>query len=93
MLISWDLAKKLNMLVFEKEGAIMKNASHKRMDVIEKGEVMVQEEYRMPHKIKVLVSKNLDADELVVGVADLNILHKEFPKTLPEWRREDAKQV
>ena len=43
-----------------------------------------------------LVSKDLGPDELVVGLEDLkniNILHKEFPKTLPEWRREDAKQV
>ena len=34
-------------------------------------------------------------NEFVVGVEDLKdigILHKEFPKTLPERRREDAKQ-
>ena len=33
-------------------------------------------------------------NELVVGLEDLKdigILHKEFPKTLPERRREDAK--
>ena len=43
-----------------------------------------------------LVSKDLGQDQLVVGLEDLkdiNILHKEFPKTLPEWRREDAINV
>ena len=55
--------------------------------------VMVQEEYGMPHKIRVLVSRDLGPDKLVVGFKDLkniNILHKKFPKTLPEWKREDA---
>ena len=76
-IISWDLATKVNMVVFEK------------------GEIMVQEEHGFPHKIKVLVSKDLGKNELVVGLEDLKdigILHKEFPKTLPERRREDAKQ-
>ena len=84
------------MVVFEKGDATLKDTSHKHMNVSGKGEVMVQEEYGVPHKIKVLVSKDLGADKLVVGLEDLkdiNILHKEFPKTLPEWRREDAKQV
>ena len=95
-IISWDLAKKLNIVVFEKGDATLKDASHKHMDVSGKGEVMVQEEYGLPHKIKVLVSKDLGPDKLFVGLEDMkniNILHKEFPKTLPEWRREDAKQV
>ena len=77
------------MVVFEKGDATLKGASHKHMNVSGKGEVMVQEEYGVPHKIKVLVSKDLGADKLVVGLEDL----KEFPKTLPESRREDAKQV
>ena len=95
-IISWDLAKKLNIVVFEKGDATLKDASNTHMDVSGKGEVMVQEEYGLPHIIKVSVSKDLGPDELVVGLEDLkniNILHKEFPKTLPEWRREDAKQV
>ena len=57
---------------------------------------MVLEEHVIPHKIKVLVSKDLGKNELVVGVEDLKdigILHREFPKTLPEGRREDAKQL
>ena len=51
---------------------------------------MVQEDHGLPHKIQVLVSKDLGKDELVVGqedLKDLNILHTDFPKTLPEWRR------
>ena len=86
-LILWNLEKKLNMVIFEKGDATLKDANHKHMDVSGKGEVIVQEEYGMPHKIKVLVSRDLGADELVVGLEDLkdiNILHKYFPRTLPE---------
>ena len=39
---------------------------------------------------------DLGTDELVVGLEDLKdfkMIHKDFPKTLPEWRREDARQV
>ena len=49
----------------------------------------MQEDYGLPHKIKVLVYKDLGKDELVVGLEDLKdlkILHQDFPKTLPEWR-------
>ena len=94
-IISWDLAKKVNMIVFEKGDATLRDASHKHMDVSGRGEIMVQEEHGLPHTIKVLVSKDLGNNELVVGVEDLKdigILHKEYPKTLPERRREDAKQ-
>ena len=88
------LQKKVNMVIFEKGDATLKDASHTNMDVSGRGEIMVQEEHGLPHKIKVLVSKDLGKNELVVGVEDLKdigILHKEFPKTLPERRREDAK--
>ena len=74
----------------------MKDASHKQMDVSGKEEIIVQEEHGLPYKIKVLVTKDLGPDKLVVGLEDLKdikILHKDFPKTLPEWRSEDAKQV
>ena len=89
-IISWDLAKKINMVVYEKGDATLKDASHKHMDVSGKGEVIVQEDHGLPLKIQVLVSKDLVKDELVVGLEDLkdlNILHKNFPKTLPEFRR------
>ena len=44
-IISWDLAKKLNIVVFEKGDATLKDASNKHIDVSGKGEFMVQEEY------------------------------------------------
>ena len=74
------------MVVFGKVDATLKNASHKHMDVGGKGEIMMQEEHGLPHKIKVLVSIDLGQDELVVGLENLmniNILRKGFPKTLP----------
>ena len=74
------------MVVFGKVDATLKNASQKHMDVSGKGEIMVQEEHGLPHKIKVLVSIDLGQDELVVGLENLmniNILRKGFPKTLP----------
>ena len=42
-----------------------------------------------------MASKDLGQDDLVVGLEDLKdigVLQKEFPKTLPEKRREYAKQ-
>ena len=54
---------------------------------------MVQEEYKIPHKIKVLISIDLGQDELVLGLEDLKdlgILHPEFPRTMPDKRREGA---
>ena len=46
------------MVVFGRADAILKDASHKHMDVSGKSEIMVQEEHGLPHKIKVLVSKD-----------------------------------
>ena len=74
-IISWDVAKKVNMVIFEKGDATLKDASHTNMDVSGRGEIMVQ--------------------EFVVGLEylkNIGILHREFPKTLPERRRKDAKQ-
>ena len=51
---------------------------------------MMREEYGIPHEIKVFVSKDLEKEELVVGLEDLkilSILHKEFPRKLPEQRK------
>ena len=48
---------------------------------------MTHEEHRVPHKIKVIVSKNLGKKEVVIGLEDLmamHILHKDFPKT--KWQ-------
>ena len=71
----------------------MKDASNTHVDVSGRGEIMVQEEYGLSHKIKVLVSKDLGQVELVVGLEDLKdlgILHPEFPRTIPDKRREGA---
>ena len=42
------------------------------------------------------MSKDLGQDNLLVGLEDLkdiNILHNEFQKTLPEWRRKEERNV
>ena len=52
-IISWDLQKKVTMIGFEKGDATRKDANLKHMDVSGRGEIMVQEEHGMPHKIKV----------------------------------------
>ena len=56
----------------------------------------MQEELGLPHIRKILISKDLDKDELVAGfegLKDVGILHHEFPKTLPEKMSHNAKQV
>ena len=55
-IISWYLAKKVNMMIFEKGDATLKDASHNNMDMSGRGDIMVQEEHGIKHKIKVLVS-------------------------------------
>ena len=53
----------------------------------------MQEELGFPHKIKVLISKDLGKQDIVIGLEDLKnlgILHQDFPKTLPEKRREQV---
>ena len=89
-IISWDLAETINMTIYEKGEATLKDGSHNHMDVSGIGAIMVQEDDGLPLKIKVLVSRSLGKEELVVGLSDLkdlNILHKDFPRTLPEFRR------
>ena len=83
-------------MIFEKVIATLKDAINKHMDVSGRGEIRKEEEFGIPHKIRVLISRDLGQDELVVGLEDfkvLGILHHEFPRTRPEKRREDAKQV
>ena len=62
-----DLAKKVKMILYETGDATLKDASicNKYMDISGRGEIMVQEEYGIPHKIKVLISRDLGQDELV----------------------------
>ena len=42
-IISWDLATTLNMPIYEKGEATLKNGSHNHMDVSGRGKVMVQD--------------------------------------------------
>ena len=78
------------MNIYEKGEATLKDGSHNHMDVSGIGEIMVQEDEGLPLNIKVLISKSLGQEELVVGLSDLkdmNILNKDFPRTLSEFRR------
>ena len=63
-IISFNLAKKVNMIMFEKGEATLTNASNTRMDVSGRGEITVQEELGFPHKISVLISKDLGRQNL-----------------------------
>ena len=54
---------------------------------------MVEEEYEIQDRIKVLVSKDLGMEELVVGLEDLKdlgILHQKFPRTMRDRRKRGA---
>ena len=67
------------MTIYDKGDATLKDASNTHMDVSGRGEIMAEEEDGLPHRIKVLVSKDLDLEELVVGLEDLKdlgILHQ-----------------
>ena len=60
LIISMDLAKTVKMIIYEKGNATLKDASNKHIGVSGRGEIMVQEEYGIPHKIKVLISRDLE---------------------------------
>ena len=52
--------------------------------------VAVRELAGIPSYFQVLVSKDIGKDKLVVGIEELktlHILHQDFPRTLPEFRR------
>ena len=93
-IISWDLAEKLDMTMYDKGEATLKDGSHNYMDVSGIGSIMVQEKEGIPLKITVLISKSLGEEELVIGLRDLkdmHILHEDFPRTLPEFRLQYSK--
>ena len=78
-IISWDLAKKLKIIIFEKGDAILKDASNKHMDVRGREEIMV--ELGLPHKIKVLISNTWAKTSWWLFLEDLKnigILHLHF---------------
>ena len=79
------------MTKYDKGKATLKDGSHNYMDVSGIGSIMVQEKEGLPLKITVLISKSLGEEELVIGLSDLkdmHILHKDFSRTLPEFRIE-----
>ena len=46
------------MTTYDKGDATLKDASNTHMDVSGRGEITVEEEYGLPHRIKVLMSKD-----------------------------------
>ena len=93
--ISWDLAKKVNMIVFEKGDAKLKDASHKYIDVSGRGKSWYRRTWDTTQN-KSPGLKRLGKIFIICGCAGSerhwHLAHREFPKTLPERRREDAKQ-
>ena len=84
-IISMGLAKKLIVTIYDNIDiyATLTDASKKHLDVSGGGEVIVQEEYGLPHEIKVLVSQDLGLEELEVVLKDLTdprSLHQEIPE-------------
>ena len=79
--MSLDLAKRVKIIIYEKGDATLKGASNKHMEVSGRGEIMIQEEYGLLHKIKVIISRDFGQNGLVVGLKDLKdlgTLHHEF---------------
>ena len=95
-IISRDLATTLNIHIYEKGEATLKDGSYNHMDESGRGEVVMKEKDGWPLKIDVMVSNGLGEGELVVGLEELkelHILYKEFPRTLHEFRRSKAEQA
>ena len=83
MILSYDLAVKLKMWMEKPGRAYLEDASGNAMDISGKGRLVVRENQGFLNVIKVLVSKSLGQDQLVVGLEDLktlHILHNDFPR-------------
>ena len=68
----------------------MEDASGSRMNVTAVASVVVRELAGIPSYFQVLVSKDVGRDKMVVGIDELktlHILHADFPRTLPKFRR------
>ena len=94
-IILWNLEKILKLTIYENGDATLKDARNNHMDVSGRGEIMVNDKYGIPHKIKVLISRDLLQDKLVVELEDfkdLGTLHLEYLRTLPEKRREGTER-
>ena len=89
-IISLELAIKLGLEKEDPGLTKLEDASWSRMDVTAVASVAVRELAGIPIYFQVLVSKDIGRDELVVGIDELktlHILHADFPRTLPKFRR------
>ena len=89
-IISLELAIKVELEREDPGDTRLTDASGASMDVTAVATVAVRELEGIPSCFQVLVSKDIGKDEMVVGIDDLktlHILHQDFPKTIPEYRR------
>ena len=89
-IISLYLARQLGLDAEDPGSAKLEDASGTQMDVTAMANVAVRENMGIPIVFKVLVSKSLGNGEMLIGIEDLktlHILHQDFPKTLPKYRR------
>ena len=89
-IISLELAVKLGLEREDPGLTKLEDASGSRMDVTAVASVAVRELSGIPSYFQVLVSRDLGEDDMVVGIDELktlHILHADFPRTLPEYRR------
>ena len=80
-ILSLNLAKKLKMTKYDKGDATLNDEINKHMYVSGRGKIMMEEKYGFPHRIKVLISKDLGMEELAVGLEDLN---ENPPQRIPQ---------
>ena len=89
-IISLELAIKLDLEREDPGNTKLTDASGANMDVTAVATVAVREMEGIPSCFQVLVSTSVGKDEMVVGIDNLktlHILHQNFPKTIPEYRR------
>ena len=89
-IISLELAIKLGLEREDPGDTKLEDASGSRMDVSAVATVAVREMAGIPSCFQVLVSKDIGKDDMVIGIDELktlHILHQDFPRTLPEFRR------
>ena len=97
LILSYDLSVKLEL-----EAEMLGNASGIAMDISGKAVLKVRQQQGIRTEIRIIISKSLGKEEMVVGLADLkslNLLHKDFPRPcqasggrascakISEWRR------
>ena len=91
LIISLYQAERIKLRLRAKGSVSLLDVNVNCMNVSSRGSLMVKEEYGIPHEIKVILSKDLGEESLVVGQEHLKtpkILHKGSPRTLSEHRVE-----